>query len=223
MRKQGTAGRRVLGIMVITAVVMTGPLAHAATITVNTSSAGSYVANGTVAASITDPASWLAAALGGAFWQIIWSPDVAVDLLTTASTTPGNGEKVLASGNLTAQGQMPMASANYGPPGDVDDGTFLAGTVYLRVFDSASPGVGSWYISGSLNGNKVSWDKASPPDLQGDQALTDNPATPTEWEETDMTKPAAGIVQSTPHGIGVVALDSYVTQPIARGALIRFR
>ena len=65
----------------------------------------------------------------------------------------------------------------------------------------------------------MSWGKAAPPDIQGDNALTDNPGTATDWEETDMTKPAAGIVQSTPFGIGVVALDTQMVPEPATYAL----
>ena len=105
----------------------------------------------------------------GSLVQLIWSPDAVIsDIRMTGSSTPVGGEYVLDTldyGDFrTSDGTIyPGASSGYFTVQDtqyendalsgsgISDVDFLAGSLYLRVFDSTSPGINSWYYEGALS------------------------------------------------------------------------
>jgi hypothetical protein len=133
-------------------------------IVVNFNSVGGYVGFGQDAL--------VANLINGGLTQVIWSGDDVIDPLNMGTATPTGDDVVLMSEDnagdpltssfyLGAFGQISAAdgagirfSENNNP---MDQATFLAGNIYLRVFDVANPTLNDHYVSGSQLGVSQIW------------------------------------------------------------------
>jgi len=151
--------KRCLGVLCVLAMVVSLSVPASAFIVVDWQTSEVVYQHGTTVA-----------VLDGSLVQLIWSPDAAIsDISSTGSATPVGGEYVLDTLGFgdyqTSDGTVYTGAAGQGYFGvqgtryeddalsgdGVGDAAFLAGSVYLRVFDSAAPAVNSWYYEGALS------------------------------------------------------------------------
>jgi hypothetical protein len=130
---------------------------------------------------------------------VVWSPDNQIEqivdngggasltedvILDSYLTTGTSYGRVPASEGEGTAAQYTSSSGAY-PTSGYTDGQFLSGTLYLVVFDAAAPIGGSHYLAGSREGSGATWGDASDP--EGDDALTNNPMSPTTDEKIDVS------------------------------------
>ena len=98
--------------------------------------------------------------------QLIWSPDAVITPIDPNNpTTPQGGEVILQS-TLSAigfPGYITFGAADYTEAFvGVTEGTLLSGMVYTRVFNSPTPGFGTWYGEGGIDSALLDQDPIPP-------------------------------------------------------------
>lgn len=137
--------------------------------------------------------------ISDALVQVMWTPDATIGVLNQGVITPtgSDNDRILAlataptDGSGYTVGTTDFFTSEYGQmtdigvayqfdtPSGVDQGDFIAGNVYLRVFDSGTPGMGSYYVSGSLTGvgdvwsGDLTWGEGGSPVAPNDRELLD--------------------------------------------------
>ena len=88
-------------------------------------------------------------------WQLIWSPDAAIDLIDQSDPlTPQGSEILLLEFRNTTAGRNFTSTASYDatdPMYGLAEDDFVGGYVYSRIFNYqgvGTPGVGTWFYEG---------------------------------------------------------------------------
>ena len=144
----------------------------------------------------------------GSMFYVAWSSDLNIEPTALGSHLPSGDDKLCTvegggdaifytgdnGGSWAAYGKIENFDAiDIYAPDEMNDTTFEAGQVYLRVFNTNNPTTGDHYVSGSLNGTGstnvwgTAWDNDNGTP-KGDFALTPGPAVANDQEELDMTQ-----------------------------------
>ena len=134
----------------LAAILVVGSMAVSASATITISWQSSFGVNDpTIAGDTFDLAS-------GSLVQLIWSSDNIINALNDASpTTPTGNDQLLDQQFTTFAGAFSFNNSYPESSLSLTEGVFLAGYVYVRVFNAAAPTVGDWYGSAGLVGGPL--------------------------------------------------------------------
>jgi hypothetical protein len=141
------------------AAVMAVASVSSANVYVSWQSGGGFILGSSVGATMGTTANSVMAAGSGAsvLLQLIWSPDSTASLASMAygPTLVGDGEFLLDSFVITEAGTTGTRFASFaaGSRPTVNNAVLASGgSLYGRIFETATPTVGSWYYNGLVVG-----------------------------------------------------------------------